>query len=196
MAILVQSKTKTTDKNRWGTSRQCYLDAEKLFGRKFNIDVAAEPATAKNKNFFVSPDFFKRPDWSSQIVNHAGNVAGVDALAHEWADGWFCNPPFDLKQQFIIHALEQAKAGRSGMLLLPHEPLTIWWRSLIEDNATAVYLPSGRYSFLETDGITKKENVNFGSVLVLFTPHYHRHTQYIPFNRYFATSQLTINNNK
>ncbi|MEC6833028.1 DNA N-6-adenine-methyltransferase [Photobacterium toruni] len=189
MAILVKSCTATSDKNRWATTWECFSDAQHLFGRPFTIDVAAEPATAKVERFFISPEFFRFSDWATQLTKTKNKVVGVDALSLDWPDGWWCNPPFDYKQEFITHALKQAKAGRSGMMLLPHEPLTGWWRELVNDAATIVYTPDGRYPFYEVDGKTKKQGVNFGSSFILFTPHYHQRTEYVPFNRYIDKHQ-------
>lgn len=191
MAILVKSSTAVSDKNRWATTHECFNDAQHLFGRPFTIDVCAEPATAKVNLFFVSPDFFRFTDWATQLIQHEQNkIAGVDALSQDWPDGWWCNPPFDHKQEFLAYGSKQAKAGRSGMMLLPHEPLTGWWRELVEDVATIVYTPDGRYPFYEVDGKTKKQGVNFGSSLILFTPHYIRRTEYVPFNRNIAKQQI------
>lgn len=67
MAILVKSKTSSDNKNLWGTTWECFADAEHLFGRKFIIDVAAEPLTAKCKLFFT------RDDDSLSLV---GRIAG------------------------------------------------------------------------------------------------------------------------
>ena len=189
MAILVKSTTAVSDKNRWSTTLECFSDAQILFGRPFSVDTAAEPATAKVNNFYISPDFFKFNNWASEITKSDNRIVGVDALSIDWIDGWWCNPPFDHKQEFLIKAAKEAKAGRSGMMLLPHEPLTGWWRELVENVATIVYTPNGRYPFLETDGKTKKSGVNFGSSLILFAPHYIKRTEYVPFDRYIAKQQ-------
>ncbi|GAL07884.1 hypothetical protein JCM19237_264 [Photobacterium aphoticum] len=114
-------------------------------------------------------------------------IVGFDALQLDWPNDWWCNPPFDRKQEFITHAHKQAKAGRSGMMLLPYEAITGWWRRLVEGKANAVYIPDGRYHFYEIDGETERGGVNFGSVFVLFTPHFIKVTQRIDFERYFAT---------
>ncbi len=161
MAILVKSKTSSDNKNLWGTTWECFADAEHLFGRKFIIDVAAEPLTAKCKLFFTRDD---------------------DSLSLDWPDSWFLNPPFDLKAQFIHHAKQQRAKGRAGMMLLPYERQTDWWRRGVSKGCI-IYEPDGRYNFLERDGVTKKSGVNFGSALVCFPAMHIGDSITVPFNR-------------
>ena len=161
MVILVKSTTPDSDKNFWGTTWECFADAEHLFGRKFIIDVAAEPLTAKCKLFFTRDD---------------------DALSLDWPDSWYLNPPFDLKVQFIHHAKQQREKGRAGMMLLPYERQTEWWRKGVSKGCI-IYEPDGRYNFLERDGETKKSGVNFGSALVCFPSFYIKDSITVPFSR-------------
>ena len=193
MAILINSSTAASDKNRWGTMWECFWDAQALYGREFNCDAAAEPQTTKCPEFFVSPDWFERQrEQGCFVLNPQARIIGFDSLQCDWPDHWWCNPPFDLKAEFIAHAVKQAKAGRSGMMLLPYEPLTGWWQERVEGNASVIYEPDGRYNFVEIDGITKKTGVNFGSVFVLFTPGYFPQPQRIRFKR-GVRDELTIN---
>lgn len=161
MAILVKSKTPDSDKNFWATTWECFADAEHLFGRKFLIDVAAEPLTAKCKNFFTLAD---------------------DALSLDWPDRWFCNPPFDLKSEFLGHAKVMQDKGRSGMMLLPYERQTDWWRKGVSKGCV-IYEPDGRYNFMERDGKTKKSGVNFGSAFVCFPAFQLHESITVPFTR-------------
>ena len=191
MAILVSSNTAPSDKNRWGTQWQCFWDAQALYGRELVLDVSAEPETTKCPEFYVSPDWFEsnRGRWR---FNQAARIRGFDGLQCDWTPHWWCNPPFDLKQVFIAKAVQEARKGNPGMMLLPYEPLTGWWREGVEGNAAAVYEPDGRYNFLATDGVSNKTGVNFGSVFVLFTPGYFPVLQRFPFKRGIA-DEVTIN---
>lgn len=196
VAILITSGTKEDDKNRWATSNEAFSDAQCLYGRTFKLDVAAEPETAKVERFYVGPEWLERYSLfkDSDGITTGGQwpssdkkIVGFDALNLDWEQDWWCNPPFDFKADFIEQALTQTfDNGFSGMMFLPHEPLTGWWRSLIEGRANTVYLPDGRYPFYETDGVTLKRGVNFGTAFVLFTPHMNKETRYIPFEQYFS----------
>lgn len=178
MAILINSNTSKDEKNRWATTVECFNDAQHLNGRPFSIDVAAEPETAKVNRFMVAPEWFdaRRESCYGKDGRHGFNlkpeqqIVGFDALQCDWPDNWWCNPPFDMKLEFIAKATEQSKLGRGGMMLLPYEPLTQWWRNNIDGVAAKIFEPDGRYSFYEVDGVTKKDGVNFGSAFVLFTP--------------------------
>ncbi len=150
MAILVDSKTDKSDKNYWGTTLECFADAQLVYGRKFSWDVCAERSTSKCGLSY----------WN---LDEEGN----DALELDWPDDWWCNPPFDRKMDFITKAKSESTLGRRGMMLLPYEPLTKWWQSSLSTGCV-IYEPDGRYNFLERDGITKKNGVNFGVALVAF----------------------------
>lgn len=193
MAILVKSKTPVDDKDFWGTSWQCFKDAMALYGRPFKIDVAAEPLTAKCVSYYA------RPEMLDQLLDYRTNAetrrqmheaefydntycVGLDSLNLIWPDDWWCNPPFTMKPQFIAQARKAQAAGRPGMMLLPYEPLTGWWRELLADEVI-VYEPDGRYQFMERDGETMKQGSNFGSALVLFPAHKIGPSVRVPFYR-------------
>lgn len=181
MAILVRSKTAAEDKNKWATQWSCFLDGQhhfkRLTGKDLVLDVAAEPQTAKLSRFYVSPNWINEQngDYSALQPSHQlmqviePKIVGFDALQCNWEDGWWCNPPFDLKPAFIKKAVEEMFKGYDGMMLLPYEPLTGWWLDLVEPYAKMVFEPDGRYSFYESNGYVKKHGVNFGSALILFS---------------------------
>ncbi|TVM38135.1 hypothetical protein FPV43_16700 [Vibrio cholerae] len=201
MAILVHSTTSVEDKNRWGTTWDCFDDGQALYGRPFKLDVCAEPATAKVNRFYTSVEWLELRAGSfeqrgigfcGEDFNPQAKIVGFDALNLHWENDFWCNPPFDLKQLFIKKAFAEARAGNSGMMLLPYEPATGWWRELVDGKATAIYEPDGRYNFYDIDGVTKKTGVNFPSAFVLWTPHFMHYTPKIPFNRGVA-DELGIN---
>lgn len=141
MAHLVKSKTDENDKNYWATSNLCLLDAVYLYGKPFKLDVAAEPLTAKCKKYY-SPShlldaLINNPVKTKLDLLNAekrGNFCvGLDALNIDWMDDWWCNPPFDLKSEFIAKAKQQQREGFSGMMLLPYERQTQWWRNNLSD---------------------------------------------------------------
>lgn len=152
-STLNATSTPEGEKNRWATQWACFRDAVKLYGREFDFDVAAESCTSKCGLNYFGPD--------------REHVVYRDALQAEWPDHWWCNPPFDRKVEFIQHARLQQLNGRPGMMLLPYEPLTGWWRKNLAENVI-IYEPDGRYNFLHVDGETPKSGANFGSVFVAF----------------------------
>lgn len=133
MAILVHSTTSVEDKNRWGTTWDCFDDGQALYGRPFKLDVCAEPATAKVNRFYTSIEWLELRAGSfeqrgigfcGEDFNPQAKIVGFDALNLHWENDFWCNPPFDLKQLFIKKAFAEARAGNSGMMLLPYEPAT------------------------------------------------------------------------
>lgn len=193
MAILVKTATAQSDKNRWGTTWSCFYDAQYLYGREFILDVAAEPETTKARRFFASAEWFdlarRRGSFNLRVLDH---LIGFDGLTCDWESHWWCNPPFDLKAEFLAKANHEVKRGKPGMMLLPYEPLTGWWREGVEGHASAIYEPDGRYNFYEPDGETRKTGANFGSVFVLFTPGYFPHPQRIQFERGIWDQEMEV----
>lgn len=171
MTILVNSKTQAADKNYWATTRECFDDAECLYGRKFAHDVCAEKLTSKCGESYWNLD-----------------NDGIDALKMTWPGDWWCNPPFDRKSEFIDKAIAEQRKGRPGMMLLPYEPLTGWWRRSLS-HGVIIYEPDGRYNFLERDGLTKKQGVNFGCAFVCFPSFRLSESVRVAFGRGIATKK-------
>lgn len=190
MAILNRSITAEDAKNRWATQWGCFLDAQHLYGRKFAVDVCAEPETAKVKRFFASAEWFESRRLSAFGIGgmdgfgirKGQKILGFDALRHKWPADWWCNPPFDRKWEFIAHAREQQAAGRPGMMLLPYSPCSTSWRKNL-GSGVIIYEPDGRYNFMEPDGETKQSGANFETALVIFTTNMIRESPRITFNR-------------
>ena len=174
MAILVKSKTPEADRNYWGTQWECFADAQELHGRKLVLDVCADPLTAKCERYIARPelldellDYRSRDRIREGLAASSSLCVGLDAFNTAWDADWYCNPPFDLKAQFIAHARHYQATGRPGMMLLPYEPLTTWWRRLLAEDVI-IYEPDGRYQFYERDGATRKSGANFGCALIAF----------------------------
>lgn len=190
MAILNRSITAEDAKNRWGTQLGCFLDAQHLYGRKFAVDVCAEPETAKVKKFFASFEWREAQRWSAFGIGgmdgfdfrKGQKILGYDSLRHNWPADWWCNPPFDRKWDFVAHARRQQDAGRPGMMLLPYNPCSTSWRTKL-GSGVIVYEPDGRYNFVEPDGETKQSGANFESALVLFTTSFISESLRITFKR-------------
>lgn len=145
------SQTDDEDKNFWSTRWETLHDGQRLYGRRFQFDVAAEPLTAKCDRFYCL-------------------ARGEDALILPWPADWWCNPPFDHKLDFIRRARYMQSLGHGGMMLLPYEPCSNWWRELL-DEEVIIYEPDGRIGFYERDGRTRKAGVNFPSALICFPTH-------------------------
>ena len=189
MAILVASKTTEADRNFWATQWECFADAQELHGRKFALDVCAEPLTAKCERYIARPELFdelldyrSRDRIREEMAESYSLCVGLDAFNTSWDADWWCNPPFDLKHEFIAQAKHYQATGRPGMMLLPYEPLTNWWRASLSEGVI-IYEPDGRYNFMERDGKTKKSGSTFGSVLVSFPAQHIGQSIRIPFTR-------------
>jgi len=192
MAHLIKSSTDKNDKNRWGTSLDAFNDAKTVTGYSFILDACAEEATKKCEQF-ISPvdlnllgeaDHSLFTNWKQRFQKSLTSLAKLPVTAPSVIpSAIWCNPPFDDKQAFIQTAYECALNYKIPVvMMLPYERQTIWWQCMIHNIAAKVFIPDRRYNYLETDGITKKKGVNFGSCFVLFDSSVFNETAYIDFN--------------
>lgn len=180
MAILVNSSSKAEEKNRWGTTWRCMNHASALTGYSFMLDACAEKATAKCANFIGPEENAFNVDW----VNKLSTIEQLNVVRMPIKPtAVWCNPPFDNKQEFIKECDRYSKLGLTTVMLLPWERATGWWRDLIKDRASRVFVPDGRYSFFDIDGKTQKPGVNFSSCFVEFSPRHFNITEYVDFVR-------------
>jgi phage N-6-adenine-methyltransferase len=184
VAILVRSNTKSEEKNRWGTTWRCNNHAAHLTGHAFILDACAEKATAKCANFISPEEDSLNVDWANRLSNIERSISKIEAVRTPFRQSavW-CNPPFDNKVEFIDECYRYSKQGITSVMLLPFERTTGWWRDTISNKASRVFVPDGRYPFLDIDGVTQKSGVNFSSCFVEFSPRYFNITEYVDFVR-------------
>jgi len=184
MAILVKSTSKANEKNRWGTTWRCNNHAARLTGHAFLLDVCAEKETAKCANFISPEENAFNVDWRLRLSQIEKNIANIETVRHPFKQSaMWCNPPFDNKFEFIEECYRYSKLGATIVMLLPWERTTGWWRDLINNKAARVFVPDGRYPFLDIDGKTQKSGVNFSSCFVEFSPRHFNITEYVDFVR-------------
>ena len=174
-----KSETPVNKKDFWNTSDLALSDAMALCGvKQFDLDACAT-SEFESKGFeFIDPDMCSlSTEWNSPIW--------YKIIKNVW-----CNPPFSQKELFLKRAKEQsAKHNLTVCCMIPFEPCTKWWREFVSDKATFVYVPSGRYNFIDDE--TKKEvkGVNFCSCFVVFTPLHTKEAVFINFERGFASKK-------
>lgn len=123
----------------------------RLFG--FNIDVCAEPTTAKCPTYMTADLDALTQDWST-IFREGGKV-------------WM-NPPYSNPAPWIEKAIEQSNKGVFVLALLPADTSTKWFHLLTTTpNVTLVYA-KGRIRFLL--GGERQGSPKFGSIFALFWP--------------------------
>lgn len=168
-----KSQTEESKKDFWNTDWRALRDAQVLIGKPFVLDVCATDAGTAKAKTFITPQ--------------------QDALVTPWVAGngaiW-CNPPFTMKPQFLTRAYEQCRYfQREIMVMLPFEPTTEWWRTYVSGQATAVFIPDGRYGYLDPETKMLIPGVNFVSAFILFTP-LQMPTQYVEFDRWIGKSLM------
>lgn len=120
---------KTCDRTNWSTPQWLveYAD-EYLSCSPIVHDVCAEPHTAKRPQYWTQED---------------------DALSRDWPDGWFCNPPYGREiAKWTAKAAEQVKKCKRGIMLLPANTGSKWFRDLLYSGCVCeVVFITGRIPF-------------------------------------------------
>ena len=122
---------------------------------QFNIDVCAEPQTAKCSMFFTAADDALKKSW------HDANFYGKKTNA------WM-NPPYSQPHLWVAKAKEEQKNNVLTVALLPGDTSTKWFQSIYHDPSVTVVLPPGRIRFL----YKKKRcgSPKFGNAIAIFWP--------------------------
>ncbi len=96
-----------------------------------------------------------------------------DGLKHSWnvPDGsfWWCNPDFRLASAFLDKAFEEMNAGNPGLMLLPPNIETEWFRRGITERCIRVLFWPKRIQFIDPRDAGKAGGNNKGSILAAFT---------------------------
>lgn len=86
-----------------------------------------------------------------------------DGLKTEWKKYNFVNPPYSQIKTWIQKALTEKQKGKTSILLIPARTDTQWFRTLIENNVTIMFI-QGRLHFNES------APAPFPSMFVKITP--------------------------
>ena len=98
-----------------------------------------------------------------------------DGLLIEWGNSNYINPPYsrELKEKFVIKAIEESKKGKLCVMLLPVSTSTKLFHDHILPNASDIRFIKGRIKFLgvNTKGeyVTNKAPMH-DSMIVIFKP--------------------------
>lgn len=172
------SKTPAVHKDFWVTTPEAVQDASHLIGMPFGLDAAAGNSRVAKADIFITPE--------QDALDPFTLWTPPPGMA-TW-----CNPPFSKKQDFIIRAYESANIHKHVVcMMLPYEPVTRWWRTLVDGRATAVFVPEGRYHFLHPETLEPNKEVNFASAFIAFTP-MRTPTQYIQCVRGIALRAMNV----
>ena len=150
-----------------------------------------------SRAFFLN--FFKHKQMKNRNLNHSDDWAtpkdlydklnsefnfdfdpcplnsDFDGLKLEWGKSNFINPPYsrELKEKFVVKAIEEFRKGKKCVMLLPVSTSTKLFHDHILPNATEIRFLKGRVKFSGTN--TKGETVTnkcgmHDSMVVVFLP--------------------------
>lgn len=164
-----KSNTLESMRDLWNTSLYAFNDAESVTGVRFELDACAMDAKASKCARFITPE--------------------QDSLLTDWrplqaSKAVWCNPPFSKKVEFLKHGFIQSKLHKTQVVfMLPAEFCSKWFRQYVSDRASKIFVPDGRYSYLEPESLTDMKGVNFASCFVLFDSSRKDKVEYIEFER-------------
>lgn len=73
-------------------------------------------------------------------------IGGSGGLEREWKSPVFCNPPYSDIKNWVKKAFEEAKLGKTVVLLIPSRTDTRWWHDYVM-LATEIRFLKGRLRF-------------------------------------------------
>ena len=172
-----KTETLASKKDFWNTSDLALNDAKALCGvKRFDLDACATSENEAKATEYISP--------STDALRCEWYLSGDD-IKTVW-----CNPPFSQKELFLRRAKEQSsKHNLTVCCMIPFEPCTKWWRACVSDKATFVYVPDGRYCFVDDETKQEVKGVNFCSCFVVFTPLHTKEAVFINFERGFTSKK-------
>lgn len=172
MSIKSLCNESTTDKSLrdlWNTSQLAFQDAQAVTRLSFGLDACATDAKASKCARFITPE--------------------QDSLLTDWkplqaSKAVWCNPPFSRKLEFLKHGFIQSVLHKTPVVfMLPAEFCSQWFRKYVSQSASKIFVPDGRYSYLEPETLVDMKAVNFASCFVLFDSSRKDRVEYVEFER-------------
>jgi site-specific DNA-methyltransferase (adenine-specific) len=92
-----------------------------------------------------------------------------DALQTEWGTSTFCNPPYSRVAAFVKKADEEARKGKTIVMLINVCSDTRWFHEFIYGKQEIRFI-KGRISFIDPANPLKKQPAPRPSMVVVFRP--------------------------
>ncbi|MCK4830548.1 hypothetical protein KA005_83290, partial [bacterium] len=141
MDAYAKSKTPAGEGDKRQTPKSVVRRLQHLIGMQFDIDLCAEPHTAKAANYFTEDDDSLSLDWNKFTYTCA----------------WL-NPPYSDITPWAKKAHVSAKMGMIIVGCLPDDRSVGWYQDWVEDKAAIIYVPDKRISFEDGNGVPQKGN--------------------------------------
>ena len=91
-----------------------------------------------------------------------------DALSAPWGDTNWCNPPYSNIRPWVDKAIEQARCGKTTVMLVPADTSVAWFRKAFNECTRCEFI-SGRISFINAETGKPQSGNNKGSVVFIFS---------------------------
>lgn len=124
-------------------------------------------------NWSTPKDFYEHLNKEFNFDHDPCPLNGTDGLETEWGRCNYINPPYSrkLKEAFVKKAIEEAKKGKTCVMLLPVSTSTALFHDYIQPNAKEIRFVRGRIRFagINTKGeyVTNKAPMH-DSMIVIF----------------------------
>lgn len=148
-----RASSKEKYKSDWETPLDHFIQIAKAF--PFYLDVCASSKNSKCLAYITEQEDAIVTPWNVPEGGH-----------------WFCNPPYGKGiERFIHKAHHEMNVGNPGIMLLPPNIETEWFRQGITEQGIRVLFYPKRISFLHpsADGVGRVSGNTKGSILAAFT---------------------------
>lgn len=139
-------------KNLWQTPKSLFDNLNLEF--EFTGDVAASHDNALSDNFYTEED---------------------NALDQRWFKISWCNPPYDNVKPWVEKAIQQHKAGKTIVMLVPADTSVQWFKNAFS-SCNEVRFIGGRLSFINAETQKPVSGNNKGSVLFIWRAYCKSHS--------------------
>lgn len=153
-------KMHTNYKDDWETPKIVFDTINATFDFRLCLDVAASKDNSKCADFYTK-------EYSA--LEHLRSWAWCHVRNNRIEKGmWFCNPPFSLVEEFLEKAHYELKNGNEGIMIVPSNQETKWFRELIVYPNLPRVTYRRRIPFLHPETKQPMNGNPVGSVIVAF----------------------------
>lgn len=151
-------------KNTWITPWPHFNKINEAFGNSFILDVSASTQDSRCPACITEDENALTRDWDP-----------TPFVPQDWGNKytfWWSNPPFDLINDFLEKAYQEMQLGNHGVMLVPSNQETKWYRNLIVARNLPTLVYPSRIQFIDPDRKPdeKRRGGNpVGTVIVSFT---------------------------
>lgn len=155
-------KNKEPDGDLRATPVEIFKQIQIVLNIKFDFDVCALRETSKCGARYFGPDRKTKKYQNALVLDWFQAIGKMKVV--------FMNPPYSDPMPWCRKAAEESQKGLVVVGLLPDDRSSEWYQQAIEGNASAIFIPRKRISFVNYKTGKPQTGNPKGSVIPIWTP--------------------------